>query len=292
MIAGRALSILLFGGFGVLACARAALAPASPGPDSAATESARTENPGAPLEKSAPPAGDVEGPEPVPLAPFPSSLRVGSVENLPVPNDRSLRLAHAPAGELRALVYLHGMCSDTSAAEPWFPEATRYGTVVALRADVPCEDRPGYKWPKDPALLDARITRALARVREERGGHLDVERPVLIGYSQGAHRAELLTAAFPGRFPRLVLGGPPEAALPEHFAGVERVAFLGGEKEDTSHMVRGQRNLDAARIPARFFLLPRAPHGSFGPRGTEVMRDVFEWLFADGESPASVAARR
>lgn len=251
------------------------VAPSRAEPNAPAPE---TQEEGAAALRETPTESPPAAPE---LGPFALGTRVGKVETFGIPGDRTVRLAHAPEHEARAIVYLHGMCSDTTAAEPWFPEAARYGTVIALRADVPCDDRPGFKWPKDPALLEARIARALERVKEERGGRLDLERPALIGYSQGAHRSELLTAAYPGRYRRVVLGGPPEAALAEHFQGVERVAFLGGEKEDTSHMVRGAANLAESGIATRFFLLPRAPHGSFGPRGNEVMRETLAWVFSN-----------
>src|SRR5690606_36748140 len=144
---------------------------------------------------------------------------------------------------------------------------TEHATVVTVRADVPCPDRPGYKWPQEPAAIQARIDRALHYVKELRAGHLDTSVITLIGYSQGAHRAERLAAAYPTRYRKLVLGGPPTPPEETLLAHAEAVAILGGELEDTSHMELGFSNLQAAGRNARFFVLPRAHHGGYGPEG-------------------------
>jgi len=198
--------------------------------------------------------------------------------DVPVPGDRPLRVAHAAPEIERAIVYLHGMCAGEKGADVFAELATQHGTLVSLRADVPCGDRPGYKWPKDPSAIQARIERALGVVGELRGGRLSDRDVILIGYSQGAHRAERLAATFPHRYRTLVLGGPPGAASPQRLRHARRVAVLGGELEDTSHMVDGYLALRAADIDAEFFLLPGAGHGGYGPDGRRVMEQVFAYL--------------
>jgi pimeloyl-ACP methyl ester carboxylesterase len=198
-----------------------------------------------------------------------------------VPHDYRVRVLHAAPPIERAIVYLHGMCSTSLPADRWAPLAARFGTLVLLRAETPCGDRPGNKWTKDPARLQERIDRALEAVRRERGGHLDTQTLGLIGYSQGAHRAEVLAATYPTRYPNVVLGGPPEAALPEHFQGAHRVAVLGGELENTDHMRHGTEQLRTSGVQARFFVLPGAYHGDYGPEGVRVMQDVLVWVFSE-----------
>lgn len=195
-----------------------------------------------------------------------------------MPGDRPLRVALAAPSEDRAIVYLHGMCGAEEGADVWAKRATAYGTLVTLRADVPCGDRPGYKWPKDAGAIQARIERALTRVSEVRGSPLRTEDVWLIGYSQGAHRAERVAAAYPHLYRTLALGGPPTAASPERLRHARHIAVFGGELEDTSHMVEGYLQLYAAGLDTRFFTLPRAGHGGFGPEGPRVMGEIFAFL--------------
>lgn len=218
-------------------------------------------------------------PEPRRTAPPTPTLPVGVPSDVPFVGDRPLRVAHAAPEITRAIVYLHGMCGAEKGADSWADLAAEHGTLITLRADVPCPDRPGYKWPSDPAAIEARIARALETVRELRGGALDTERVTLFGYSQGAHRAEKLAAAYPWKYRRLLLGGPPTAASPDRLRHSERVAVLGGELEDTSHMLDGFLELRAAGIAAEFFELPRAGHGGYGPEGRRVVGEALDFTF-------------
>jgi pimeloyl-ACP methyl ester carboxylesterase len=176
------------------------------------------------------------------------------------------------------------MCGAEEGADVWADRATVYGTLVTLRADVPCGDRPGYKWPKEAGAIQARIERALTRVGELRGIPLRTDDVWLIGYSQGAHRAERVAAAYPHVYRALALGGPPTAASPERLRHARRIAVFGGDLEDTSHMVFGFLELHAAGLDTRFFTLPRAGHGGFGPEGPRVMNEIFAFLAGSSAS--------
>jgi predicted esterase len=213
------------------------------------------------------------------LAPLARATQKPEPFDVPVPGDRPLRVALAEAGQDQAIVYLHGMCGAEKGADVWADLATAYGTVITLRADVPCDDRPGYKWPKEPSAIQARVAQALAIVGRLRRGDLALEAPILIGYSQGAHRAERLAAEYPQLYRTLALGGPPTAASPDRLRHARRVAILGGELEDTSHMIDGYLALQAGGIDTEFFTLPRAGHGGYGPEGRRVMTDVLAYLF-------------
>lgn len=219
--------------------------------------------------------------QPRPL--LPSGLVLGRSIEVPVSGDRPLRVAHADGTSDGALVYLHGMCGNPKGAEPWIDQALAHGTVIVLRADVPCPDRPGYKWPKEIDKIQARLDQALKLVKAQRAGLLDTEHVTLIGYSQGAHRAEQLARTTPARYPRVMLGGPPTAPEPDSFRQGVSIAVLGGELEDASHMMSGASALSSAGLRARFFLLPHAHHGGYGPEGPKVMAGVLSWLFAVNE---------
>jgi pimeloyl-ACP methyl ester carboxylesterase len=155
--------------------------------------------------------------------------------------------------------------------------SSRLGTVIALLGDRGC---PGgrFKWGKDIESIEHRVDRALEAVSRARGGKLDAEHPVLFGYSQGAARAEQLAARYSAKYRLVVLGGPPREPKLPHLGGASAVAVLGGERETTGHMRAGAQVLAAAGRPARFFLLPAAKHGEFGPEGDRVVGELLDWL--------------
>lgn len=216
---------------------------------------------------------------------LPPNLAIGKFEEVPHPFDRSLRVAHANGKNDRAIVYLHGMCGDSNGADRFADLLTRYGTVVVVRATIPCEDRPGYRWPAEPQDIEPRILSALSHVAQLRNGLLNTKEVVLFGYSQGAHRGEKLADAYPERYRDLILGGPPTAPTPEKLHSVRRVAILGGELEDTEHMRLGDDDLRAAGKSSRFFLLPSAHHGSYGPQGALVIREALAWTLGPPPTP-------
>lgn len=216
---------------------------------------------------------------------LPPGLAIGKPTELPIRGDRSLRVTHAANGENRALVYLQGMCGNPRGADAWADLASAHASVITVRADVKCPDRPGFKWPQDIQAIQARIDAALSAVREARGGQLETDEIAIFGYSQGAHRAERLAAASPRRYRRVVLGGPPTSPTPERLRHAQVVAVLGGELEDTTHMMDGYLDLLQADINAKFFLLPRAGHGSYGPEGRRVAGEVLDFLFVSQPRP-------
>ncbi len=213
------------------------------------------------------------------LLPFPDDLVLHTPLDVPMPEDRPLRVAHAPGTQHHTVIYLHGMCGNPEGADPWIDIATRYATVITVRGNVKCPDRPGYKWPHEPEAIQPRIEAALDRVAELRAGHIDRRNLTLIGYSQGAHRGEKLVAAYPGRYRNVVLGGPPTAPDPVLLKSARSIAVLGGELEDTSHMEAGELALRRADLRSRFFLLPHAHHGSYGPQGRKVMEKVLDFIW-------------
>lgn len=213
---------------------------------------------------------------------LPEGLKLGEFYEKTMPGDRNLRVAHSRAETQRAIVYLHGMCGNSRGADRFEKLLTEYASVVVVRANIPCEDRPGFRWPQEPELIESRIAAALAVVREERAGQLDVEQPVLFGYSQGAHRAEKLAQAYPERYRTLVLGGPPTAPDPAKMPGVDKVVVIVGELEDSDHMIAGYEAMTAAGRNARLYTLPGAHHGDYGASGNRVVGEVFRWLFPEG----------
>jgi pimeloyl-ACP methyl ester carboxylesterase len=206
------------------------------------------------------------------------SFTPGVPVSVPVPGDKPLYVIHAAPEVTRPIVYLHGWCGRPEAPEAFKQAAARHGTLISLTAELECPNGR-TRWHKQrTGAQHERIQRALSVVREARGGALDPEKLVLFGYSQGAARAYRLAMRFPSAYPRLVLGGPPERPAPGWFPGARAIAVLGGERETTEAMRDGTAALQEAGKLARYFLIPSARHGDFGPQAEPLMDEVFSWL--------------
>jgi predicted esterase len=227
-------------------------------------------------------AVEVGAAEPPPPA-LPAGIEPGVSVLVPVPGDKPVLVIHAPADNRRAIIYLHGLCGNVRAVESWKQAAVASGTLISLLGDRPCGGGR-YRWGKKLAVIESRLEQALRAVQAARGGLLDSDRPVLFGYSQGADKAEALVARQPQRYRLVVLGGSPHEPKLRHLGDATAVAVFGGELETFGHMQAGAEVLAAAGKTARFFLLPKAKHGEFGPDGNRVMGELFTWLFSGDQS--------
>jgi pimeloyl-ACP methyl ester carboxylesterase len=180
----------------------------------------------------------------------------------------------------RPIVYLHGMCGDPKEdLEAWGNIAKQHGTIIAVMGDVACPDRPGrLKWSTDASAIDAKVDAAVKTVSDARGLKLEPGEVVVIGESMGAARAELLATKFPEKYTRLVLVGSPQTPSPQNLKGAKAVANLAGEKERQSMMRQGTRALENAGTPTRFWELPEATHGNYGPDGERIMNEALGFV--------------
>jgi pimeloyl-ACP methyl ester carboxylesterase len=207
-------------------------------------------------------------------AALPRPARTGAIETVEVPNDRK---AIAVVGHgARPIVYLHGMCSEPrSDVEVWASTVSELGTVIALDGDAACSDRGGRTYSTNIDTLDARIDAAIRAVNDAHlAGSLDDREVLLIGESLGASRAIALANRAPSKYTRLVLVGGPETPSPKKLAGVKAVALLAGEKDAQDKMKLGASGLESAGITARFWELPDAIHGEYGPEGARLMGEA------------------
>lgn len=208
----------------------------------------------------------------------PEPIAPGVPITVPVPNDKPLYVIQAPPEITRALIYLHGWCGRPEAPEAFKQAAIHHGTLISLTAEVSCPNGR-TRWNKlNTREQHERIQRAMQVVRELRGGALDPTDVILFGYSQGAARAYRLAKRFPTFYPRLVLGGPPEPPAPGWFPSARAIAVLGGELETTERMREGTADLQEAGMLARYFMIPSAGHGSFGPQAEPLMDEILDWL--------------
>lgn len=230
------------------------------------------------VDSPAPPEGvSANGP-----AVLPPGVEPGVPVLLPVPNDKPVLVIHAPGDNRRAIVYLHGMCGNVRAVETWKAAAAQHGTLIGLLGDRPCGGGR-FKWTLKVDPIQSRIERAFRAVKAARADLLDNSDLVLFGYSQGADRASVLARRFPGRYRRVVLGGPSHQPKLSNLGEAAAVAVFGGEFETTYHMRSGTEVLAAAGKPARFFLLPSAKHGEYGPEGNRVIDEVLSWVLHSSE---------
>lgn len=217
-------------------------------------------------------------PSPTPEPVLPPGVTPGVFTSVDVAGDASVDVLHGSASSQRAIVYLHGACGDPRAPVAWSGVAVEVGTLIALRGDRACGKNERYYWGPDAGQLEARVARAVAKVAEVRGAAFEPADVVLMGYSQGATRAQALHALHPERYPRVILAGIPVPPSARHLAKAKAVAVLGGQLEHTRPMRAGVWALRAHGIPVRFDLFPNAGHGEFGPDSERVMRETFAWL--------------
>jgi pimeloyl-ACP methyl ester carboxylesterase len=181
------------------------------------------------------------------------------------------------------LVFLHGMCGHgLGYAQSFQRAAAKRGTLIAPQADVPCGDGPWARWSKDIAALDQRIHSAFRAL-----GHAEpLEDVTVIGYSQGATRAESLAREYPQVYTRLVLMGGPYAANPRGLETLRAAVAMAGARDRLDLMQASAKSLARAGVPATFLLIPEATHGSMGPHPEETMDQMLTWL-SENERPRS-----
>lgn len=182
--------------------------------------------------------------------------------------------------QTRPVVYLHGMCADPREdLAVWGHAAEQHGMVVTVMGDLPCPDkRGGLAWSTNADAIDAKIDAAIKATADARGIPLEPRDVILIGESMGAARAELLATKFPDKYSRLVLVGSPQTPSPQNLKGAKAVANLAGEKERQTMMRQGTKALEGAGTPTRFWELPEATHGNYGPEGERIMNEALGFV--------------
>jgi pimeloyl-ACP methyl ester carboxylesterase len=154
--------------------------------------------------------------------------------------------------------------------------AAKRGRLVAPQADVVCGAGPGAKWSRDVKALHDRIQRAFIAL----GDPSPIDDICVIGYSQGATRAEALAREFPESYSRLISIGAPGAANPSGLTHLRAALMMAGERDRQDLMKQGARRLAGAKIRAEFRIIPEATHGSMGPHPERTMQEALDWVYA------------
>lgn len=236
---------------------------------------------GAAAERAPPvrlePVAVAEAPAPT-SAPPPRDAAVPVLRFVPISGEEPARVAPAEGDSKRVIVYLHGFCSDAASVADWAPAVQRHATLIAPHGELGCDGQPGrYRWGNDIRFIDYRIQRAIRSVAKHLGRELAAADVTIVGYSEGAARAESLAWLFPKHYRRAVLMSGPEVPAFEKVRGLERIAVLRGEREYRRTYRLAAEHFDRAGVSARFWELPGASHGELGPEGARVLGEVFDF---------------
>jgi predicted esterase len=224
-----------------------------------------------------------ESPGPHATVDDPGPIRM---EELPGAEPSMFVMKGRPEG-LSPIVFLHGMCGHALGyAQSFQFSAAKKGVLVAPQGDQACDGSPFSSWTSDVESLDLRLRRTFA--------HLGVPEPLrdvtVIGYSQGASRAEALARKYPERYSRLVLmAGPTVPSVPA-LKALRAVVTMAGERDRRDLMQSGANAFRAAGIPATFQLIPEARHGEMGPHPEQTMGAALDWLWGNQKPARTIAS--
>ena len=184
-------------------------------------------------------------------------------------------------------VFLTGSCTTPLTYRERFREAAAaHGGIVALQGDTLCHDG-SRRWSPDTIGTAARIDAALRAA-----GFDDLTDITLVGYSQGAERAEWLAHRFPAKYTRFVLMAGPILPSPARFADAHGIVTLAGYGDVRENMANGARRLRRGSIPAIYMELPGIQHGELSPGANDVVARAFDWLDANARATRERGPRR
>lgn len=208
--------------------------------------------------------------------------------DLPVYVVRGSRAAATPAISRPPVVFLTGSCTTPLTYVRAFRRAAAaHGGVVALQGDKLCRDGT-RRWSPDTLGTSARIDAAL-----HAAGFEDTSDVTLVGYSQGAERAEWLAHRFPAKYTRFVLMAGPVVPSPSRFEAARAVVTLAGYGDVRENMASGARRLRRDAIPAIYMELPHGTqHGELSAAADETLASAFDWLDTHARDAGDVTPGR
>jgi pimeloyl-ACP methyl ester carboxylesterase len=181
------------------------------------------------------------------------------------------------------MLFLPGACVHPGGYVQAFQHtAAARGDLVTLQGDVSCGgDGFARRWSNDLAAMEHRIEAAFAAA-----GAGEVHDVVVVGYSQGAERAERLVARWPDRYVGAVLIASPVAPVARDFASCAAVVTMAGSRDLQDTMRAAVPTLRRAGIPSEFLVLPGARHGEMGEDPEATMSEALDFV------EEKIAARR
>jgi predicted esterase len=248
--------------------AMATSAPRAEAPRATATAPEEPPSRGDDVEIAAP----AQAPSPELQAPEPVALRI--------PGDRTVQVLHGPPGDpgQRVLVYLHGRCGDVHAFRSWASAAVAHGTLVALLGDVPCKGSTRFRWGDDVAQIHRRVLAAIGAAGAARGEPLNTVSLTVIGYSEGALKAEALVRRYPSIYRRALLVAGPRAPASNSLEARGAAVLIAGARDRRDHLREAARGMERSGQLVTYMELPGAHHGEYGPEGARVMSEALRWV--------------
>ena len=215
---------------------------------------------------------DVAPPAPEPPDP------IGPVRtvDVPVPGDLPAVVVRGAREHRKTMLFIPGMCVHPGGYVMSFQHAAAArGELVAVQGDVSCGgDGAMRRWSYDLEAMNHRIDAAFAAA-----GLGEVRDVIVIGYSQGAERAEKLVARWPAKYSRAVLIASPVAPSPQLLGGAQAVALMAGTYDGSQATMRAAvRPLERAGVAAAYFSIPNARHGQMGDTPEETMRRALDFV--------------
>lgn len=197
-------------------------------------------------------------------------------EELEVPDDLSAFVVRGARSHAMKMVFVPGMCVHPGGYVMAFQHtAAAHGDLLAVQGDVSCGgDGSARSWSSDLSAMDRRITAAF-----EAAGLGPTRDVVVIGYSQGAERAEQLVARWPEKYSRAILMASPITPSTKRLARAKGVVTMAGTFDiSRPRMKAAVGQLERAKVPALYVELPNARHGGMGDAPETSMASALEFL--------------
>lgn len=211
----------------------------------------------------------------MPASERPSDPEPVRTVQLPVVGDLAAVVVRGAKVHRSAMLFLPGMCAHPGGYVMSFQHtAAARGDLVAVQGDISCgADGANRRWSYDLDAMDRRIEAAF------RAAGLGEPRDVIvIGYSQGAERAEKLVARWPTKYSAAVLIASPVVPSPSLLVRADAVALMAGTLDAQAPMRGAVEPLRRAGVPAAFFSIPGARHGQMGETPEDSMREALDFV--------------
>ncbi len=193
---------------------------------------------------------------------------------MPIANDLTAYVVRGREHRM-TMLFIPGMCVHPGGYVMAFQHtAASRGDLVTLQGDVSCGgDGGARRWSSDLAAMEKRIETAFDAAGL--GAPRDV---VVIGYSQGAERAERLVARWPERYAAAILIASPIEPAPRDFAHAAAVVTMAGTLDAQEKMRAAVSPLGRAGIPSEYLPLPGARHGQMGEDPEKTMSEALDFV--------------
>jgi predicted esterase len=211
----------------------------------------------------------------------PGSEAEGSVriEDVRVPDDLPAVVIRGLRPNGLRMLFLAGMCTHPGGYLQSFQRtAAAHGDLVAVQGDVSCGgEGASRRWSSDLEAMDKRIDAAFVA-----SGLGEPREIVVIGYSQGAERAERLVGRWPEKYSSAVLMASPVRPSRTNLRDAHAAVLMAGtlDAHAQAQSKSAVPSLLRANVPVTFIELPGARHGQMGAEPESSMEEALDFIEA------------